>query len=493
MQLPEAFERNMRELLGAGADSVLAAIADEPVVSVRLNPWKRVATGLKDAVPWATDAFYLDERKAFTFDPLFHAGCYYVQEASSMFLEQAVRAYVTKPVVALDLCAAPGGKTTLLRSVLPEGSVVVANEMMRDRAQVLVENVVKWGHPAMVVTNNAPSDFAPLEGVFDLLVTDVPCSGEGMFRKDPVAISEWSEAGVDACWRRGRDILSSCWDCLRPGGLLVYSTCTFNAYEDEQNVRWIRDELGADVLPLDVRPEWGITGDLTCSGGSSLPVYHFLPGRTRGEGFFLAVLRKRAISGADDDISDAGFQVRQPKSPSSNIKSQFSILKSPFSDCLTWLSTPDDYDWIQTPPSLGGGRGEACVAAVPKSIGSQNGLLTMLSKHLRVLHAGVKVAEMKGRDVVPSPFLAFTSALNEHAFTKAELSYRDALTFLRKEVLQLPPDVSRGYVLVTYHGVPLGFVKNLGSRANNLYPTEWRIRTTHLPDEPTKVLLGDNE
>ena len=212
--LPDLFVKRMHELLADGAGSVLEALEQEPVISVRLNPAKSRGfqivnskssdSKFTDVVPWAMDGYYLDERKAFTFDPLFHAGCYYVQEASSMFLEQVVRQYVTEPVTVLDLCAAPGGKSTLMRSALPAGSLLVSNEVVSSRAQVLVENMVKWGHPDCVVTNSTPADFGALSSFFDMIVADVPCSGEGMFRKDPVAVAEWSEANVEACWHRSR-------------------------------------------------------------------------------------------------------------------------------------------------------------------------------------------------------------------------------------------------------------------------------------------------
>lgn len=243
------------------------------------------------SVPWCREGYYLSGRPSFTFDPLFHAGCYYVQEASSMFLEQALRQYVHEPVTMLDLCAAPGGKSTLARSVLPEGSLLVANEVMRNRSQVLAENLIKWGNPGVIVTNNDPADFTELGSLFDVILTDVPCSGEGMFRKDEVAVQEWSIENVDTCWQRQRRILRDIWPCLKTGGLLVYSTCTYNREENEDNVAWITQELGAEVLPLEIQPDWHITGNLI---GTEFPVYRFLPHKTTGEGLFMAVLRKTA-------------------------------------------------------------------------------------------------------------------------------------------------------------------------------------------------------
>ena len=262
MNLPASFIDYTRSLLGDEEyDKLAAALQQEPPVSIRLNneKWRfnkeqadignekcpaiaeqadsahasfSVPHSSLNKVPWSSEGFYLDERLTFTFDPLFHAGCYYVQEASSMFVEQVLRQYVTKPVVMLDLCAAPGGKSTHARSVLPEGSLLVANEVIRNRSQILAENLTKWGHPDVVVTNNDPADFSSLPSFFDVILTDVPCSGEGMFRKDPVAVEEWSPENVAICWQRQRRIIADIWPGLKPGGILIYSTCTYNTKED---------------------------------------------------------------------------------------------------------------------------------------------------------------------------------------------------------------------------------------------------------------------
>ncbi len=212
-----------------------------------------------------------------------------------MFVEQVLRQHWgEEPAVMLDLCAAPGGKSTHVRSILPENSLLIANEVIRNRSQILAENLAKWGHTGVVVTNSDPSDFTPLKDLFDVILTDVPCSGEGMFRKDPVAVSEWSLENVEVCWRRQRRIISDIWPCLKPGGILIYSTCTYNTKENEENIRWIRDEFGAEVLPLDIAEDWNITGNLL--PGEHFPVYRFLPYKTKGEGFFMAVLRKPGMS-----------------------------------------------------------------------------------------------------------------------------------------------------------------------------------------------------
>ena len=242
MKLPSEFEARTLEWMGEETYRALeAALQTEPPVSIRVNRTKWSGEVAGEPVLWASAGVYLSQRSTFTFDPLFHAGCYYVQEASSMFVEQVLRTYITGPVVMLDLCAAPGGKSTHARSVLPVGSLLVANEVMRNRSQVLAENLIKWGNAEVVVTNNDPADFTSLTEVFDVVLADVPCSGEGMFRKDPVAVEEWSTDNVQVCWQRQRRILADIWPALKPGGLLIYSTCTYNREEDEENVAWIAD------------------------------------------------------------------------------------------------------------------------------------------------------------------------------------------------------------------------------------------------------------
>ena len=270
MNLPQAFIERTRQLLGDEAYTPFEeALQTETPVSIRPNRMKCSQPVEGEPIPWAASGSYLKNRPTFTFDPLFHAGCYYVQEASSMFVERVLQEYVKEPVVMLDLCAAPGGKSTLCRSTLPEGSLLVANEVMRNRSQILAENLIKWGHPDVVVTNNDPADFKELTHLFDVILTDVPCSGEGMFRKDQVAVDEWSVENVDICWKRQRRILADIWPTLKPGGILIYSTCTFNREEDEDNVSWIAKELGADVLPVSIENDWGITGNLI---GKDFPV-----------------------------------------------------------------------------------------------------------------------------------------------------------------------------------------------------------------------------
>ena len=470
MNLPQAFIERTRQLLGDEAYTQFEeALQTETPVSIRPNRMKCSQPVEGEPIPWASSGTYLNNRPTFTFDPLFHAGCYYVQEASSMFVERVLQEYVKEPVVMLDLCAAPGGKSTLCRSVLPEGSLLVANEVMRNRSQVWAENLIKWGHPEVVVTNNDPADFTDLTHLFDVILTDVPCSGEGMFRKDQVAVDEWSLENVDICWKRQRRILADIWPALKPGGILIYSTCTFNREEDEDNVAWIAKELDADILSVPVEDSWGITGNLT---GKDFPVYRFLPHKTKGEGFFLGVLKKRA------DVLDETPRRFLKTSARLDKKKKGKDAKQPLvvpKEAKVWLKDSSEYALAMK---------DTNVVAFPKAYENEYALL---QQTLKVIHAGITLGEIKGKDLIPHHSLAMSTALASDAFPKAEVTYEQAISYLRKEGLILDADVPRGYVLLAYQGVPLGFVKNIGNRANNLYPQEWRIRSGYLPEEVVTV------
>ena len=448
MNLPQDFSRNMELLLGREAFLRLAEALDEPArVAFRPNGGKgfRVA-GTLSAVPWSSSGFYLNDRPAFTFDPLFHQGAYYVQEPSSMFVEQALRV-CGSPRKVLDLCAAPGGKSTLIRSCLPPESLLVSNEPVKLRAQVLVENMLKWGHPATVVTNNYPADFGgALPGYFDVIAVDAPCSGEGMFRKDNPALEEWSTDNVMACASRQRSIVKDVWPALAEGGFLIYSTCTYNVEENERNVMWICRELGAELVKLPVDAAWNIAGSL-CSELSG-PVYRFLPHLTEGEGFFLALLRKTV------PVSQGNRRTKPVVLPK---------LKEP---ALSWLaSRPEGWRLWQS-----GDQQWAIDGALAASVGQ-------LLSALKVLSAGVELATLKGRKLQPLQGLALSHCCCADAFPRVAVEGEEALAYLRRQSLTLPPSTPRGYVLLTWQGQPLGFVNNLGAHANNLYPQNWKIRS----------------
>lgn len=490
MNLPESFIARTSQLMGEDACMELChALEKDSPVSIRMNLSKMDAVPASARrIPWTTSGYYLDNRPTFTFDPLFHAGCYYVQEASSMFVSQVVREYVKEPVVALDLCAAPGGKSTLLRSLLPDGSFLIANEVMRNRSQVLAENIVKWGHPDVMVTSNDPSEFSSLRSLFDLILTDVPCSGEGMFRKDPVAVEEWSPENVGLCWERQRRILRDIWPCLKPGGILIYSTCTYNREENEDNVAWIANELGADILSVPTQPEWNITNNLT---GTDFPVYRFLPHKTEGEGLFLAVLRKKAPADGSAEESADDFVLKDMAGKGKKNKKAKGADKSRGTDkgkgverskgAVKPLTFPTE---LKDALSLDGDEYDFWLEdGIARAIRSKwHGLYDLVKSQLTILHAGILLAEQKGKDWQPHHSLAMSSLLKRGYFPESELTYEQAIAYLRKEAVTLDQDVERGYVLLTFGGKALGFAKNIGNRANNLYPQEWRIRSGYLPE-----------
>ncbi|MBR4682665.1 MAG: rRNA cytosine-C5-methyltransferase [Elusimicrobiaceae bacterium] len=412
MQLPQEFTSYASALFGAERWQRFLQSLDEPAaVSVRFNPWKlppKSVFSQMTPVPWCREGYWLSARPNFTLDPLFHAGVYYVQEAGSMFLDRVLRQYVTSPVLALDLCAAPGGKSTLMRAALPEGSMLVSNEPDRRRANVLLENMLKQGHPDVLITHNYAQDFAKTNWTFDVILADVPCSGEGLFRRDEGAVGEWSLQNVHFCQKRQRQILQDIWPCLRSGGVLIYSTCTFNVHEDEENVRFIAEELGAEILPVSLRPEWQITGSLL--EGWEQPVYRFIPGITQSEGFFIAVLRKKG--------------------------------------------TP-------TAPGMLPGSARRHAQA---------------HRLIHLLSDGIPTPEMKGKEPIPSAAEALSLRFSLADYPRVELSLQQAQQYLHRESLSLPSGTPKGFVLVTYQNYPLGFVKNLADRANNLYPKNWAIR-----------------
>lgn len=479
MNLPSDFITYTRQLMGDELYSRLEEGLDsqESPVSIRLNPFKAqsldVTEGLYDCtVPWCSaTGRYLRERPNFTFDPLLHAGLYYVQEAASMIVDHIVRTFINQPVRMLDLCAAPGGKSTALRAALPEGSVLFSNEPMRTRAQILSENLQKFGHEDVIVTNNYPRDYRKAGIMFDAILADVPCSGEGMFRKDDGARAEWSQQNVDNCWQLQREIVSDIWKCLQPGGLLIYSTCTFNAHEDEENVEWIASELGADIIELPVEEPWNITPAVV----GNAPVCRFLPGISRSEGLFVAVLRKHGES--ETTALSASAANSKPKKDRKNQRKQTAQGgKQQSADTMQALRTPDNFTARR--------NGDAIIA-IPKRWADT---YDAAASTLKIIHAGVTLGTEKGRDIIPDQSLAMSRQLNIDAYPQVELSYAEAINFLRKEAVTLPEGTPRGFVVVTYQSYPLGMEKNIGNRANNLYPTEWRIKSTHVPESECSVL-----
>ena len=460
----------MRELLPTEADAFFEAMERNPSIAVRPNPLKNHKAVAGQPVPWSSLGYRMTERPAFTFDPLFHAGCYYVQEPSTLFVEQALATISSlapkrSAPLCLDLCAAPGGKTTLLRSLIPDDALLIANEPMSQRVQVLCENVWKWGHPLTAVTQSYAEDFERLGPVFDLILVDAPCSGEGMMRKEEKAVTQWSPSLIEQCSRQQRTIVSHIWRALKPGGFLIYSTCTYNLEEDENNVAYFRDQLGAEIRPIPIKAEWNLLGSLTSD--TRLPVYRFLPHRTDSEGFFLALLRKpEEAQSPQRNIGKKKKRQRQPNN------AQLSALNP---QLKSWL-LPGDYVSL----SLGN-----TLYAIPASVAPT---VDRLLHTVRIVSAGVPLAEQKGNRLRPVHPLALSSQFRRAAFPSVTLTYPEALAYLRREALTLPAQTPGGHVLVTFLDVPLGFVNNLGTRANNLYPPSWSIRSAHTPDSYRPVV-----
>lgn len=455
MDFSPAFRKYLAQVVGEGnLSAVLDALSGEPSVSVRINPAKAGSPSeifgnlVSGPVEWNRHAAFLSERPAFTLDPLIHAGAYYVQDSSAMFpgkafrdvLDKVLESGIISPKV-LDLCAAPGGKTTDISASLREsckgGYLLISNEIMKQRAAVLADNAAVWGDPSVVVTSVDPKAFGTLPGFFDIIAADVPCSGEGMFRKDDEAVSQWSEENVALCQARQRRIVADVWPSLAEGGFLVYSTCTFNNLENDDNVKWICSEFGAEIIGIDS------CGLLRTECGVSL-----VPGFVRGEGQYCAVLRKTSPS-AGTAACSGRQQDRWQKLPEAHA----SIIR-PLLDEEMAMIVKD-------------GR----IVAVPEYVRC---LLSMLEP-LRPLARGLAVGMFKGKDFIPDADLALSLSLRRGAFNEFEVNRETALSFLHRDPVRLP-DAERGMLLLVYRGLPIGFVKNLGNRCNSLHPLHRRIR-----------------
>ncbi len=464
MTLPNAFIDDIKPYLPAQEleKFILALTENDQTTSLRYNRAKYEG---REGTPigWnPQDGTYLDVRPNFTLDPLMHAGCYYVQEASSQFVTHVLRHLIKEPVTALDLCAAPGGKSTAMLSVIPEGSQLVSNEIDRRRARILSENITKWGLPNVSVTCNAPYDFRKLTHLFDLILTDVPCSGEGMFRKDEGAVKDWSPQKVEGCVALQKEILDTIWPTLKPGGILIYSTCTFNVHEDEEMLQYICEELGAEALEIPVDISWNIHQPLT----GDLPCYRFMPHYTKGEGLFMAAVRKH------ENINELGRSSKKDGKRKNDTKTQNKADKNrPTIDLKkiapTLLSQLNCDAFIEQ-------TAEGGLRAIPSSHKHLHDAL--VGQGLFLLQSGIEMGTIKGRDIIPAHALALSTVRRDSAFPTVEMDLDTALNYLRHEAIVLNDEAPNGYVIVTYKGHALGFVKNLGNRSNNLYPQEWRIR-----------------
>lgn len=443
--LPERFSDNLKNILADDFENFKKALETESPVSIRLNPSKTFESSfeLTERVPWTEYGYYLKSRPVFTLDPAFHAGGYYVQEASSMVIEHIFKTQVNHnyPIKVLDLCAAPGGKTTHLAALLKEDDLLVANEVIKSRVSILKENLSKWGFNNVIVSNQDPETFSDLEGFFDVVLVDAPCSGEGMFRKTPDAINEWSEENVAVCSSRQKRILSAAAMLVAPGGTLIYSTCTYNSSENQENATWLSRTLDFEPLHVEAPSEWNVV--------NANPGLQFFPHKLKGEGFYVAVFKNNS--------RDERFVKGKPTIPRLPRK-QIELL-------TPWVKEDkfNDYEYFL--------KNDGVVVAIRSSLIQEFGSV------LKALHkrsSGLELGLFKGNDFIPSHSFALSGLVSEK-IQCLDLAERDALLYLKKESFELP-EHSNGWALVTYKNLALGWVKIIGERVNNYLPTEWRIR-----------------
>ncbi|MEG1983411.1 MAG: SAM-dependent methyltransferase [Alistipes sp.] len=450
MMLPERFTESILKELGEEEGSALcAALETLPPVSLRIHPSKGRVPNACEQIPWSPFGYYLNQRPLFTLDPAFHGGCYYVQEASSQFVGHLLADVDLTGRRVLDLCAAPGGKATLYASLVGSEGLVVANEVNRQRAQVLADNVRKWGTGNILVTIEEASRVAEFEDGFDVVAVDAPCSGEGMFRKAEEARAEWSEGNVTLCAVRQGELLREAWRALKPGGLLIYSTCTFNRTEDEEVLEKFSLWAEAAVVrahEVTCERSWGIV----CGTVGGFQTFRFFPHRTKGEGFFIAVARK---------AFDAGGRARSPKARRSMLTT---VDKQSRIELERWVLAPQQMQFALIGDTY---YGYYC---------TQMESVKRLAEALNVIYSGVAMGQLfKGR-LKPDPALAFFCGLNREALPEAPLETEEALNYLRRKELSATL-FTEGMNLVTAEGVALGFAKRIGGRVNNLYPNALRI------------------
>lgn len=446
--LPERFVETMRETLGDDADRLFEALDTEPAVSIRLNPAKPAECFDGEAVGWCKWGKYLAERPQFTLDPLLHGGAYYVQEASSQFVAHLLANHDMEGKRVLDMCAAPGGKTTIYSTLVGRKGLVVANDISHSRAMALADNVQRWGMGNVVVTCNEPAHIGAFAHWFDVVAVDAPCSGEGMFRKMDEARSEWTASSPDVCAERQREILAEAWRVLRPGGTLIYSTCTFNPTEDEEVVEWLMSEYGEELESVDrveTSEDWGVVR----SDIGAFQCFHFYPHKARGEGFFAAIARK----------CDGAIRRSMPKAR----RKLFSqCVKTDVKELSRWVDAASEHSFMMVGEDI-----YAYNSAVADAV-------VTLSENLSVVYSGVAMGRIFKQKLKPEHPLALYVGLNRDAAPVVDVSLEDALDYLRRNDIAAA-QFEEGINVVGYKGVPIGFVKRIGARCNNMYPKDLRI------------------
>jgi 16S rRNA C967 or C1407 C5-methylase (RsmB/RsmF family)/NOL1/NOP2/fmu family ribosome biogenesis protein len=444
LQGVEGFDRNAFERIHSSG---------EQVTSIRLNPAKKFEVRNSKfeivPVPWCQYGYYLQERPSFTFDPLFHAGCYYVQEASSMFLEQALQQTLdlSKAISVLDLSAAPGGKSTHIQSLISKDSLLVSNEVIRPRVRILQDNLIKWGSNNVVVTSNDPKSFGRVRNYFDAVVVDAPCSGSGLFRRDEQAIDQWSENNVQLCSQRQQRILADVWPALKEGGIIIYSTCSYSKEEDESILDWLMKEFRVESCELGVHDKWSIDKVRSQSGAVA---YRFWPYKLKGEGFFIAALRKQ------EDLFEVEVEakVKAKKKIEVVSNSEATILRS-------WVRKGEE-EFVKN-----GSKVFAIPAKLLKDV-------NVLADSLHIVYFGTAIGELMRDKLIPDHALALSDLVST-AIETVELSYDDAIAYLKRKDLKNVIIQNRGWHIVTYERQALGWINVLPNRINNYYPKELRI------------------
>lgn len=454
--LPLAFIANMKNVLGIESEEYFEALKTSPPVSIRLNPLKKTDDTISShQVKWSNSGFYLRERPIFTLDPVFQAGGYYVQEASSMFLEQIVTQNFDEEtgLKVLDLCAAPGGKSTHLASLINSESILVSNEVIRSRVNILEQNMAKWGNSNVIITNNDPKDFTGLKNYFDIVVTDAPCSGEGMFRKTPAAMNEWSIDNANLCSSRQKRILADIADCVKPGGILVYSTCTFNTNENEKNIEWlIENHPEFESVKIKIAADWNIIETVATKGNSSIFGYRFYPHKVSGEGFYISCLRKKESTGQKFNFKN------KSKNPQNQVSKNQSVILD------KWLDkSSESFSFISN---------EETIYAIPSQLVDS---YQLLNNFLNIRSAGIEMGKLMKNDLIPSHYLALSNQINKN-IPKISVSHEQALIYMKRENFHPETHNLKGWALVSFKGLNLGWVKVLDNRINNYLPKDWRIR-----------------
>lgn len=448
----ESASQSWQNALGFDKQAWIFAHEQSPPVTIRINPEKNISAIrlfpdlICSQVPWCNLAYQLNERPSFVHHPAWHGGGFYVQEASSMFLWHVLETLQLSKtgLHVLDLCAAPGGKSTLLASYFTN-SLLISNEVIKSRNAILVENITKWGGSNTVVVQNDPAHIGKLHHFFDCIVVDAPCSGSGLFRKDSDALLNWTEDQVLHCQARQKRIVQDIWPAVKPGGYLIYSTCSYSEQENEDIIDFLLENEDAITVSIPVPEEWGIITSIskTNSGRS----YRFWPHLVQGEGFFLAVIQKTPL------LTD--YSNSLPSRTIEAIPKKQEILTKQMVLNTDGMHLFNESSLIRMAPRI-------FLHA-----------LEIIAAHLYIKKAGVALGEWKGQSWIPHHEYAVSGALLDN-YPKMELTTKDALQYLMRKDFFVE-GLQHGWNTVWHDGLCLGWAKVLSNRINNYYPNSWRI------------------